>query len=296
VYAGPSRFSAGAGGGDDAARLTLSPSSAPLAADDAEAVGNGLLLLWLAVVVAHAAEPLLARWREAAASERVASALEAAPWPVGGYFRARRRGEAPLAVVRLQVALRGAAGARALQEALERTAARATTTDTSSPRGQAAVLRETAQALLRALGAQEPLCVAASSGYRVRYGAAAAEETFNELAMAARSKFETETLVNVDARRSTAAAPAAAAAAPASAGSTNNVNELVVVSILAVVDVPFLLGRASSAAELREALTRLAGVQPGALCAVQVLWAPQQEGDTLTAEELAEKFPTLNAL
>jgi uncharacterized membrane protein len=212
---------------------------------------------------------------------------------VGGFARARRRGEAPLAVVRLQVALRAAAGARALQEALERTAARATT-DTSSPRGQAAVLRETAQALLRALGAQEPLCVAASGSCRVHDGAAAAEEAFNELALAARSKFETETLVNVNARRSTTA-PAAAPAAPASAGSTNT-NEFVVVSILAVVDVPFLLGSVSSADELREALARLAGVQPGALSAVQVLWAPQQEGDTLTAEELAEKFPTLNAL
>jgi uncharacterized membrane protein len=157
------------------------------------------------------------------------------------------------------------------------------------------VLRETAQALLRALGAQEQLCVAASSSYRVRFGAAAAEEAFNELALAARSKFETETLVNVDARRSSAAAAPAAAPA-AAAGSTNNVNEFVVVSILAVVDVPFLLGRASSADELREALTRLAAVQPGALSAVQVLWAPQQEGDTLTAEELAEKFPALNAL
>jgi uncharacterized membrane protein len=189
-------------------------------------------------------------------------------------------GETRLAVVRLQVGLLGLA--RSMQDDLERIADRA---DTSSPQGLSYVLQETVLALLR----HPEYCVYGASGYRGCDGPATAEQAFNELSLDERSKFEEETLVNVNARRKAAKQPAAATPG----GVVPERNEFIVVTILAVVDAPFKLPKVASAEDLRAALKKLGSVGPSALSAVEVLWAPQEEGDTMTAQELSEKYPTL---
>ena len=201
----------------------------------------------------------------------------------GGGGSSSSSGPTRLAVVRLQVGLLGMA--RSMQDDLERIASRA---DTSSPDGLAYVLQETVLALLR----HPEFCVYGASGYRGCDGPASAEQAFNELSLDERSKFEEETLVNVNARRKDTGrtAPATPGGAPPER------NEFIVVTILAVVDAPFKLGKVASAEELRAALKKLGSVGASSLSAVEVLWAPQEEGDTMTAQELSEKYPTLITL
>jgi uncharacterized membrane protein len=192
-------------------------------------------------------------------------------------------GPTRLAVVRLQVGLLGLA--RSMQDDLERIAERA---DTSSPDGLAYVLQETVLSLLR----HPEYCVYGASGYRGCDGPASAEQAFNELSLDERSKFEEETLVNVNARRKAAgkAAPAAPGGAPPER------NEFIVVTILAVADAPFKLGKVASTEDLRAALKKLGSVGAASLSAVEVIWAPQEDGDTMTAQELSEKYPTMISL
>jgi uncharacterized membrane protein len=193
-------------------------------------------------------------------------------------------GGGSLAVVRLQVGLLGAA--RSMQEDLERIAERA---DTSSSEGLAHVLQETAVALLR----HPELCVYGASDCRGCRGPAAAEQAFNELCLEERSKFEKETLVNVNAWRN-AAKPAPAVATTVGPGGVGlpERNEYVVVTVLAAVE-DSELPQVRSLEDLQTALKKLGSCGASAVSAVEVMWAPQEEGDTLMAQELAEKFPTL---
>ena len=52
----------------------------------------------------------------------------------------------------------------------------------------------------------------------------------------------------------------------------------------------------TDSAELRTALKRVGAIRADALQAVEVIWTPQEEGDTLTEEELLADYPTLNVL
>ena len=58
-----------------------------------------------------------------------------------------------------------------------------------------------------------------------------------------------------------------------------------------------LLGlQVNDAGSLRDALQKLGGVRRDGLLAVEVLWTPQEDGDTFTQEELARDYPVLNRL
>ena len=48
--------------------------------------------------------------------------------------------------------------------------------------------------------------------------------------------------------------------------------------------------------ELRTALKRVGAIRADALQAVEVLWTPQEEGDTLSEDELLGDYPQLNIL
>ena len=183
-----------------------------------------------------------------------------------------------VSVVRLQVGLLGIA--RSLQTELDAIAEKA---DTSTPSGLQYVLTETVLSLLR----HPDFCVYAASGNRTVVGPEAAEASFNELSLDERGKFEAETLVNVNARTKKAGS---AVVGTNEAGMTN---EYIVVTILVAADAPLKLPAIATAADLRTALTRLGAVGADALQAVEVLWTPQEEGDTLTAAEVARNYPLL---
>jgi uncharacterized membrane protein len=186
-----------------------------------------------------------------------------------------------VSVVRLQVGLLGIA--RSLQADLDAIADKA---DTSSPEGLQYVLQETVLTLLR----HPDYCVYGNSGNRTVVGVEAAEASFNELSMEERGKFEAETLVNVNARKKSAAPHAP------SASSDGMTNEFIVVTILVAADAPLKLPPVTSAEELKTALKRLGAVRVDALQAVEIMWTPQEDGDTLTQAELSRNYPLLNSL
>ena len=185
-----------------------------------------------------------------------------------------------VAVVRLQVGLLGLA--RSLQLELDAIANKA---DMDTPQGMLYVLQETVLSLLR----HPDYCVYGSSGNKSCKSVAEAESKFSELSLEERSKFEAETLVNVGkagVRRSSTSAGAGSEAA----------NEFILVTLLVAADGPLKLPPVSSLEELKTALKRLGAVRADALQAVEVLWTPQEEGDTLTLGELTRNYPTLSNL
>ena len=54
--------------------------------------------------------------------------------------------------------------------------------------------------------------------------------------------------------------------------------------------------RTQDGTELRTALKRVGAIRVDALQAVEVLWTPQEEGDTLSEDELLRDYPQLNVL
>lgn len=68
------------------------------------------------------------------------------------------------------------------------------------------------------------------------------------------------------------------------------------VTILAAVAAPLKLPRVTSREELLEALSKLGGVRSEDVLAVEVLWTPEEEGDTFTQEDLFTDYPQLNNL
>jgi len=183
-----------------------------------------------------------------------------------------------VAVVRLQVGLLGIA--RDLQLDLDRIAERA---DTSSPAGLQRVLQETTLALLR----NPEYCVYGDSGGKQCRTVEEAESRFNEVTLDERSKLASETLVNADGRKKRR-----------SSGSMGDggQNEFIVVTIIACADGPLKLPPIKTLDDLQTALRRLGAVRREAIQAVEVLWTPQEAGDTLTQQELTRAYPKLNSI
>ena len=183
-----------------------------------------------------------------------------------------------ISVVKIQVGLLGTA--RALQKDLERIADKA---DTSSPDGLHYVLEETVLALLR----NPEYCVYGFAASKVCRGPEQAEETFNDFSLDERGKFEKETLVNVNARKKTATVGGAP---------SDETNDYILVTILAACDGGVKMPEITDSNELKTALKRLGAVRVEALQAVEVLWTPQEDGDSLTSDELVRDYPRLAQL
>jgi uncharacterized membrane protein len=190
-----------------------------------------------------------------------------------------RLGADRIAVVKIQIGLLGLA--RQLQLDLEDIAEAA---DTSSTEGLHYVLEETVLALLR----NPEYCVYGYATSATADGPENAEDLFNEYSMDERGKFEEETLVNVNARKR--------ASRTKNADGEENINEYILVTIIAACDGGLKLPAVTDGTELRTALKRVGAIRVDALQAVEVLWTPQEEGDTLSEDELLRDYPQLNVL
>eukprot|EP00897_Mesotaenium_endlicherianum_P003477 jgi/Mesen1/3157/ME000184S02224 len=181
-------------------------------------------------------------------------------------------------VVRLQVGLLGLA--RTLQRDLERIADRA---DTSTPEGLQYILTETVLALLR----HPDYCVYASSTSDVKESVESAEVRFNEISFEERSKFEEETLVNVGSlRKRVSRAPQA----------ERFTSEYIVVTIVVAAEGKLELPSVTSTADLRSALSKMGSLTADQIQAVEILWTPQNEEDTLSQQEVLRDYPALRNL
>lgn len=187
----------------------------------------------------------------------------------------------PVAIAKLQVGL--LAQARELQDALNRLA---TTADTGTSQGLAKLLQETTLALLRH---PDYWAYAASEDKQTRL--LSAEQEFNRYTLAARSRFSAETLSNVN-NQLTQAEPKAMLTGDADQAPGEYILATVVVATQGKLDLPNI----SSTTDLRQALSQIGAVSGENLLAVEVLWTPQQSGETLSADELIANYPELKLI
>ncbi|MEB3361299.1 MAG: DUF1517 domain-containing protein [Synechococcaceae cyanobacterium] len=187
--------------------------------------------------------------------------------------------DGPVTMAQLQVGL--LASARDLQNDLRRLAASA---DTSSSAGLQRVLQDTTLALLR----NPELWVYGNvETGEVRF--AQAESTFNRLSMQERSKLRQEITTNVSGQRLNGAGRVAA-------GSSDAASDYLVVTLLVASRRRLQLTAASTADQLRDSLQRLGSVAADDLLALEVIWQPEGEGESLSAAELVTQYPDLQHL
>ncbi|KAM3090979.1 DUF1517 domain-containing protein [Phormidesmis sp. 146-35] len=185
-----------------------------------------------------------------------------------------------VSIARVQVGL--LSEARNLQTDLDRIAQKA---NTDSSEGLAQVLQETTLSLLRhpeywAYGGEE------SQQLRLE----AAENQFNRLALSERSKFTAETLSNVNNQLKQSSA---LTVAEKGALAEQDPGEYIVVTLLVATQGKLELPKINSSEDLRKALSQLGSVSSDRLMALEVLWAPQAEGDVLTRDDLLTEYPDL---
>ncbi|KAK3004630.1 hypothetical protein RJ639_019117 [Escallonia herrerae] len=181
-------------------------------------------------------------------------------------------------VLKLQVGLLGMA--RSLQKDLNRIAE---TADTSTPEGLSYVLTETTLALLR----HPDYCISGYSSVDVKRSMDEGEKRFNQLSIEERGKFDEETLVNVNSIRKQSAT---------SQRANGFSNEYIVITILVAAEGVNKLPAINGSGDLKAALQKLGSIPSSKTLAVEVLWTPQNESDTLSERELLEDYPLLRPL
>ena len=194
--------------------------------------------------------------------------------PVGG-------SNPPVSIAKLQVGL--LAQARELQDDLNRLA---TTADTGTSQGLAKLLQETTLALLRH---PDYWAYATSEDKQTRL--LNAEQEFNRYTLSARSQFSAETLSNVN-NQLTQAEPKALLTGDTDQAPGEYILATVVVATQGKLDLPDIY----SSADLRQALSQIGAVSGENLLAVEVLWTPQQSGETLSGDELIAQYPELKLI
>ncbi len=187
-----------------------------------------------------------------------------------------------VSVNKIQVGL--LAEARGLKADLDRIAQ---TGNTGSSNGLAKVLQETNLALLRH---PEYWVYASAESEQTRL--VSAEAKFNHLALTERSKFQAETLSNVkqqiqEANGALTKAENALAQAP---------GEYIVVTLVVAAQGKLKLPDIKSDQDLRQALNQVGSISSDQLLALEVLWTPQAESDTLSADDLVAAYPHLKMI
>ncbi|MFN7898032.1 MAG: DUF1517 domain-containing protein [Synechococcaceae cyanobacterium] len=195
----------------------------------------------------------------------------------GGMVEAPADG--PVTMTQLQVGL--LASARDLQSDLRRLAGSA---DTSSSAGLQRVLQDTTLSLLR-----NPELWVYGNVEIGQVPFAQAESTFNRLSMQERSKLRQELTTNVSGQRLSGGGRVAA-------GLSDAASDYLVVTLLVASRRRLQLPPASTADQLRESLQRLGSVGADDLLALEVIWQPEGEGESLSGAELVTQYPDLQHL
>ncbi|HEY9845630.1 MAG TPA: DUF1517 domain-containing protein, partial [Candidatus Caenarcaniphilales bacterium] len=124
----------------------------------------------------------------------------------------------------------------------------------------------------------------------------AAEEKFNRFVLTERSKLQAETLSNFNQQLRQSAQTALPASASTSQIVAEGPGEYIVVTLLVAAQGSLKLPQINSTENLRQALNQLGSVSSEQLLALEILWEPQAEGDTLTSEEVISEYPELKLL
>ncbi|WP_299490051.1 DUF1517 domain-containing protein [Acaryochloris sp. IP29b_bin.137] len=201
---------------------------------------------------------------------------------LGGNSYDQNSANPTVSVTKIQVGL--LAEARGLKADLDRIAQ---TGNTSSSSGLAKVLQETNLALLRH---PEYWVYASAESEQTRL--VSAEAKFNHLALTERSKFQAETLSNVkqQIQESDGVLTKTADALTQAPG------EYIVVTLVVAAQGKLKLPDIKSDQDLRQALNQVGSVSSDQLLALEVLWTPQAESDTLSADDLVAAYPHLKMI
>jgi uncharacterized membrane protein len=196
-------------------------------------------------------------------------------------------GSSTVSVAKVQVGL--LSEARSLQADLDRIAK---TANTSNSEGLTLLLQETTLALLRH---PEYWSYAGSDTQQTRLEAA--EDQFNRFSLTERSKFTEETLSNVN-NQLRQAAPKGLL--PDASGqlvpSDQDPGAYIVVTLLVATQGNLKLPVIRTSQDLRQALGQLGAVSSDNLLAVEVLWTPQAEGDTLSSDDMVLGYADLKMI
>ncbi|NJL41005.1 MAG: DUF1517 domain-containing protein [Leptolyngbyaceae cyanobacterium SM1_4_3] len=191
-----------------------------------------------------------------------------------------------VSVAKVQVGL--LSDARTLQADFDRIAKSA---DTGSSEGLTQVLQETTLSLMRH---PEYWVYGAAENQQARLEAAEAQ--FNRLALAERSKFSEETLSNVNNQLRQARESALVKAEPGGELVQSAPGEFIVVTLLVATQNKLQLPAVNNTQDLRRALSQVGAIPSEQLLAVEVLWTPQDENDTLSAEDLLTEYSDLKLI
>ncbi len=202
---------------------------------------------------------------------------EAGDNDVPGYSNAK------ISVARVQVGL--LEGARGLQKELDELALSA---DTGSAQGRAQVLQEATLVLLR-----HPEYWVYGAAQSQQTALEAAEAKFNQLALAERSKFTEETLSNVNNQLRDGSSQVTLPRSDGQIVTTEAPGEYIIVTILVGTQGKLELPTINSSDDMRQALRQMGSISSDRLLAVEILWTPQAEGDTLTSDDLMAEYPDL---
>ncbi|MEL6580221.1 MAG: DUF1517 domain-containing protein [Cyanobacteria bacterium J06621_12] len=179
------------------------------------------------------------------------------------------------------------ANARELQPELNRLAL---TADTSTASGRATVLQEATLALLR-----HPEYWVYGATNSQKASLEAAEAKFNQFSLTERSKFTEETLSNVnsviddDSQKALGGATKDGAIQLKEGDSGEYIVATVIVGATGNLDLPKINGTD----DMRQALQQIGGLGSDRLLAVEILWTPQAEGDTLSSDDILAYYPNL---
>ncbi|XP_037467384.1 uncharacterized protein LOC119339418 [Triticum dicoccoides] len=188
------------------------------------------------------------------------------------YTRPRRT------VVKLQVALLGLA--KPFQKELNEIAEKV---EASNQRWYKFILTETICALNR----HNDCCVSSSLSADVKVGADSWEGHFDKISLEERSKFDEETLYNLDGikrKKEYSKKPDGFS------------NEYIVVTILVAADGALKFAEIKTPADLVAVLEKLNSIPTREIRGVNVLWTPQEENDILSEERLLADYPNLKPL
>ena len=161
----------------------------------------------------------------------------------------------------------------------------ASSADTSTSSGLQKVLQDTTLSLLR----NPELWVYSN----IETGAvpfASAESTFNRISITERSKLKAELTSNYSGQISTSKNT------ESNPGDSDPTNEYIAITILVATKKDLRLDNSPSSELITEALRLLGSISSNDLIALEVIWQPEGEGETLREEELIIQYPNLKHL
>ncbi len=185
-----------------------------------------------------------------------------------------------VSLIQFQIGL--LASAKAIQLKLRELAS---SSNTSSTSGLQRVLQDTTLSLLR-----EPELWVYSNIEKGSVPFPSAESTFNRISITERSKLKAEITSNYSGQISTSNNTVS------NSGDFDPTNEYIAITILVATKKDIKLKNTTNSEQVTEALRSLGSISSNDLMALEVIWQPEGEGETLRKEELITQYPNLKHL